>query len=50
MGACRAAENGLLVQEDDHIWTALTEAADGLGPDEIRRVLYGAIAIAAQEG
>lgn len=50
--ACRAAEDGLLREEDDPIWTALAEAADaaGLDHDEIHRVLHGAIAIAGQEG
>ena len=50
--ACRAAEDGLLVDEDDPVWTALAEAADvaGLDSDEINRVLHGAITIAGQEG
>ena len=50
--ACRAAEDGLLADEDDQIWTALAEAADaaGLDSDEIHRVLQGAINIAGQEG
>ena len=50
--ACRAAEDGLLIEEDDPIWIELAEAAGaaGLDPDEIHRVLHGAIAIAGQEG
>ena len=49
--ACRAAEDGLLVDEDDPAWTALANAADasGLDDDEIYRVLNGAIAIAGEE-
>jgi hypothetical protein len=50
--ACRAVDHGFLTECDDQIWTALAEAADaaGLPPDEIHRVLHGAIAIAGQEG
>lgn len=46
--ACRAAEDGFLVEEDDLVWTELFDAADaaGLPHDEIYRVLRGAIAIA----
>ena len=50
--ACRAAEHGFLIDEDDPVWTALAEAADAsrAGADEIYRVLHGAIAIAGEEG
>lgn len=50
--ACRAVEDGLLIEEDDPVWCELAEAADaaGLDPDEIHQVLRGAIAIAGQEG
>ena len=46
--ACRAAEDGLLIEEDDPVWTELAEAADttGLDRDEIHQALRGAIAIA----
>lgn len=49
---CRAAEDGLLTDEDDPVWVELAEAAGaaGLDHDEIYRVLHGAIAIAGQEG